>query len=411
MAKALILTLSGAGGSIANTDNVAVAGFMLTLSSEVFAQFPVGVAGTFSNLAVLASSTGGSTSATFFTRVSTANGNETVNLVAGSIVEDTVNTDSVSVGNYFNYEQAVTSVLFWSRTVFSASTNHATLFDATNNLTLNSSTIDIFVSPMGAQGGSSATEANSQRLLRSPGTLNRFHTYVQGLLATTVFAVRINSSDGNQTITVSSATGLFEDTTNTDAVVSGDKLCNRMNTNSTGNVTVRRTGITFSTTATSNDIGGGTGPGGTTRTASTTVHYVGLAGFTSLSAAITTESQVAVSHGFAGTISKMRFYVSANTYDANATWKSRKNSADGSQSVTISTGATGWMEDTSNSDTFTASDLINYSVDGGGSTTTTATFTGWVATESETTVTVNFAIPLYYPAQIAPKMDMVAYDA
>lgn len=67
---------------------------------------------------------------------------------------------------------------------------------------------------------------------------------------------------------------------------------------------------------------------------------------------------------YADTFSKLRVYVSANTANFANTVTFRNNGADGNQTVSITASTTGWFEDTTNSDTIAADDLINWKIVG-----------------------------------------------
>lgn len=69
---------------------------------------------------------------------------------------------------------------------------------------------------------------------------------------------------------------------------------------------------------------------------------------------------------FSCTLSGMWVYVIANTISATSFVRLRKNGADGNQSISITASTTGAFEDTTNSDSITSSDYVNYSVVTGG---------------------------------------------
>lgn len=74
------------------------------------------------------------------------------------------------------------------------------------------------------------------------------------------------------------------------------------------------------------------------------------------------------------TLSKLFVRVTANTITASSTVRSRVNTANGNQSVSIGAGTTGTFQDTLNSDTLVDGDLFNYQAVGG-ATGTNLTFT------------------------------------
>jgi hypothetical protein len=120
-------------------------------------------------------------------------------------------------------------------------------------------------------------------------------------------------------------------------------------------------GMTFVSSGISNDlfvnIGG-------SRAGSATTNYfspVGTrTGFTSV-----TEADCALAHQFAVTVSNLRMFLSANTYATDATVRMRKAGVDVAQNLTLTAGATGYFEDPTNTDAFSASDEISLSITGG----------------------------------------------
>lgn len=82
-------------------------------------------------------------------------------------------------------------------------------------------------------------------------------------------------------------------------------------------------------------------------------------GLSFLNSGYTTEASVAVQTNFAGTISRLRVFVSANSLSTAATVVTfRKNGADTPLTLTIPAGATGWFHDFNNSNGFIATDSI-----------------------------------------------------
>lgn len=75
-----------------------------------------------------------------------------------------------------------------------------------------------------------------------------------------------------------------------------------------------------------------------------------------------TEANAQIKWPKAETFKDLRAYVSANAASATATISFRINGADGSLTVPVTAGATGWFEDASNSDAVAAGDLINFCI-------------------------------------------------
>jgi hypothetical protein len=104
-----------------------------------------------------------------------------------------------------------------------------------------------------------------------------------------------------------------------------------------------------------------------------TVYYQALNGAST--SVLTSEGPQQMAAGFAGTWRNGRVRVSSNGRAQATTWRSRKNGADGSQTITVAGSATGTFEDTSNSDTFAQGDLLNWSI-------TTGTGSGTISSQS-----------------------------
>jgi len=79
-----------------------------------------------------------------------------------------------------------------------------------------------------------------------------------------------------------------------------------------------------------------------------------------------TEANVAVPYRSAGTFSKLYIRVTANTTSASSTLVVRKNGADQALTLTIPAATAGVFEDTTNTFSITAGDLVNYKTVSGG---------------------------------------------
>jgi hypothetical protein len=77
-----------------------------------------------------------------------------------------------------------------------------------------------------------------------------------------------------------------------------------------------------------------------------------------------TESNARATMRCAGTFSNLCVHVSTST-STTTTWTSRKNTANGAQTVSVTGGTTGVFEDTTHSDTFASGDLVDWSFSGG----------------------------------------------
>lgn len=76
----------------------------------------------------------------------------------------------------------------------------------------------------------------------------------------------------------------------------------------------------------------------------------------------TTESTAQIKYHHAGTFSNLSVNVQSNTLNVSATIRLRINGSNGNQVLTVGSGATGVFEDSSNTDTISANDLVSLSM-------------------------------------------------
>lgn len=377
---------------------------------EVRAQFKVRVAGTFDKLQILINANG--TARSNFLRKNTANGTLTVaptDSTAGLYVDNT-HSDAVVAGDLIDFSAAYTApapTVFSAAMRFAATTNHACFYANAANGAITAASTTTFLGLSGFTTSTNATEANSKCRARVAGTMQNGQIEVSANRATTsTLKNRINGADGTIAISITgSSTGLFEDTSHSDAFSAGDDL-NWALTTSTGadTMTPRFLGCAIVNAASAaNDLFAGAPS--LARAASATADYYSITGRIQ---ANTTEANAKLQHSFHCNTSRMRLFVSAYSYGAAATARLRKNGADGNQTFSIS--GTGLFEDTSHTDDFAATDDVCISVVGGSS--GSATFEWLGLTETDVS-TVNESVSESGTALDAPssQVDFAASDA
>lgn len=396
MGKALIASVNPAATALA-TSRFGVLGNrslnISVVSTEARAQAVARVAGTFSKFAVNIDATG--TSRTYRFRVNAANGNQVVNPTdtTAGVYSDNSNTDAVSAGDKFDFSTSSTGTpnAYWFRSVFEATTDHACYYSGSHGSYSTASAQAFFALATAGSGPLTSGEANVQAKARCAGTLRYFQAYISGNGRGTdsTYKTRINGADGNCTITVTAgATGLFEDTSSTDTVADGD-LVNFAVTNGSGagGIDAQFVGCWIVTTTGKNDLFSNFVTG-TARAASGTASYHPFVGTPASSA---TEANASVQHGFDGRASRLRIYLSANTYSADATATLRIAAADVTQTITLTAGATGWFEDTTHTDDFTANQDCCVKIVGGTSGSITIRTIGVTEGPSTTAYTLTAA--------------------
>lgn len=201
------------------------------------------------------------------------------------------------------------------------------------------------------------TETRNQIKYRTAGTMSNLAVYVptNTLSVTGTIRSRINAANGNQVLSVGAgATGIFEDTTNTDTISAGDNVSLSL-VAAAGSGSMRPTSMTMHYDVSGDYV---------TRLASTIVnslsvdatpYYTGLPQQIGQSTNFS-EANKAYEFKTAVTTRNLMVRVNSNTRTHSCTIKVRKNGSNGSQSITIGAGATGFFEDTTNTDSYVAGD-------------------------------------------------------
>ena len=187
---------------------------------------------------------------------------------------------------------------------------------------------------------------------------------VNGLTAgSKVVTSRINRVNGNLTVSFAAGvTGLAEDLVNTDALVDGNEF-NAILTGGNGAESVTFTIEAATLQHASSDIPLlGATPSSTVNFGAGT-RFFGLMGEGASGSAEAAHQYI---FRVAATLSKMMANVPVSSTNGDYTYKSRKNTADGAQTVTITAGVTGQFEDTVNTDAIAAGDVANTTVIPGG---------------------------------------------
>lgn len=232
-------------------------------------------------------------------------------------------------------------------------------------------------------GTGASTEAWFQRTYRTSGVLSNLFVNVtaNATAASSTLISRQNGGNGAMSITINAAsTGEFTDATNSDSVTAGDEMGLQLSVGSGGTITLSGVVTTFEANSNTVIIWGQTPNAGTNITGAGTT-YQTLAGSSSGG----TEADVQTQVHSAGTWRNLYVYISANGRSSTTTFRGRINGANGNQSIAVTASSTGVFEDTSNSDSISAGDELNYNaVAGSGSGTLT-----WYSLSSEYETTDN----------------------
>jgi hypothetical protein len=364
-------TFSGASPGVYTSQ---VAQFDRANTTETIFPFKLAVPGVFSRLGwYLSSNVSTAITRTLTFRKNSANGNQVVadNSGAGAAAwyEDTSHTDSVVQDDLVDLNlllsSGTTDLYFVLKGLFNSSSG---LVNLTGSFGLTTTGNGVYCSLFGnrATNNSVATESLNQHKVRAPGTLSYFQCVVQGATSSTNYTIQLrkNAANGNSVLTcTANTTGLFVDATHTDAFADGD-LISILAAAGTAASFQCQPGGCITQSGNTYDWGAG---GNIGRAAGATTNYIALKDGTVQYG--TTEANVQIFMSYTGdtgaNLNKLRVNISANSYAATTTWQLRKNGANANQFVTIASAATGWLEDTTHTDTWVDGDKFNIALTGG----------------------------------------------
>lgn len=337
-------------------------------ATESNAQITIRAAGTFSNVGVVVTANSDVSNRTVTLRKNTADGNQSFSITAAGtgLFQDSTNSDSVSAGDLVCIKIAgQTSITVRAVFVVFAPSSNTIALLVTFRLTYSTASTTSYFSYSSNVGAPTTTEADAKIKIKNAGTLRYFYTNVLTNTSTNAITMgnRINGANGNLTLSITaSGTGVFEDTSNSDTVSSGDDINGYITSGAgTVNPSFNCTSITYESTNKKYPFYGfagnyGTGSG---QNANLT-RYVAFTRGATFNTTETGTSQVQPI--FNQTASLLGVKVITNGVTATSTLKFRVNGANGNQSISIGSGTTGYLEDTTNVDSLVGTENINYQV-------------------------------------------------
>ena len=211
-----------------------------------------------------------------------------------------------------------------------------------------------------------ATESQTQITYRTGGVLSNLWLYVNSNTTTitaSTLQVRLNAANGNGTISVAAGTtGTFEDTVNTDTIAAGDKLDYSFNNAAaSGVVNVTDSSVLFAaTTNTVIIVGNAKGNFNTDSNTS----YFALAG-AGQGSAQATEARAQFDFNTSGTFANFFINIVSNARTSTTTYRTRLAGSNGNLVLSVTSGTTGIVEDTSHTDSVAVNTLCNLSINTG----------------------------------------------
>lgn len=203
------------------------------------------------------------------------------------------------------------------------------------------------------------TEAQVARVVRAGGTNSLFtcNVFTNAQTATSNMVLRNQSGALNCNIAVTaSTTGIFQDATHTDTQIATDKVDMRCTFPANANFVLTIVHIKWAPGTGAQNFQGSWSDTGGSWTASTS-SYVPFTG--RYVAADTTEANRQALVRVGGVYSNLATYIATNGNANTATQTFRNNTVSGNQIVSITAAATGYLEDTTHTDTVVSGDKVN----------------------------------------------------
>lgn len=354
------VTAAGVGDN--TTRYYPISGGASAITAEADAMVPVRFAGVFSKLFTVVSTNTASVNSVITLRKSAADTSVTVTYASDQtgIKQDNTNTSTFANTDEGDYSVVVPTEAGTNTIAITVmgiqfdptdTTKCVSFWTVSRSVNISSASTTDYYAAFG-NTATSVSESIVQTEIRDSFTLSNFYTDVSANARTTdvTFRVRINASNGNQTVTYTAGqTGSKEDTSNTDTVVSGDDYCYSA---TTGTGTETLTSQMFSVTAvnTSRVFNSYVERTSTTVNFNTTTYFAVGGRITT----VTTESSCYYRPEFTFTAKQFVGRVATNTIATSPTVITfRDNEANSSISLSYNAAETGIKSDTSNTATIT----------------------------------------------------------
>ena len=347
------------------------AGGMTYSTTEVAHQAVARDSYTLAKLYVRVTANATTASSTIRSRKNTANGAQSVSIGAGAtgVFQDSVNSDSLVAGDLFNTQVVVgaggTLTLTIIAYTLATASNTTPIIIAGKIATHTLGTGITTYTAIGGQHWYNTTEARSQYIFRVAATLSNFRIYMRAntVNGASTFRTRKNAADGAQSFSVgASTTGAFEDTVNSDSIASGDAVAYQAVTGGSGGGTCSITIWQIKSNSAGRQVI--SAKSGTTTIGFGLTRYVALEAGSQDYATTEADTQVAAQASF--TAKNLFVRVPTNSLNGSTTFTLRKNTAGSALTASVGASATGTFEDTTNTVSCVAADLLDWEVVTGG---------------------------------------------
>ena len=206
-----------------------------------------------------------------------------------------------------------------------------------------------------------ATESQVQIKFKIGGTLKHFgvNVFSNARAVVDTFTLRIGSVDTALTVsTTASTTAFLEDTTHSVTINSGDLISLAMVAGASANSLGFIFSFEFETTDGTTQVFSSSG----NNTAANLTRYKQFGPQAGNAANFTTESPTQVKSPAAGTLSLFAGNIAGNGNTGTSTFRPRVNTANGTLVLSVGSGVTGFVEDTTHSDAVAVDDLLDLQI-------------------------------------------------
>lgn len=216
--------------------------------------------------------------------------------------------------------------------------------------------------PISGSYGAQTTESVTQIPWRTAGTLSFLGCRISANATTggsTTFKSRIGGADGGISVSITTGTtGFYLDSSGTSSITAGNLVNYQFINGTGGNTTISSLVILFAASSgTATRFVSGS-PFGALSSASTTTYHA----LCSKTAENTTETFLTCTMRGAGTLSNGFASIGTNARGTDSTFRTRIGGSDGNIAISITASTTGVFEDTSNTDSISVGNLVNYSI-------------------------------------------------
>lgn len=372
MAQVLIVQSNGA--SVAFSANITSYGHLGSTietgveTTEANANTPISVAGIFSLLYVRVVTNTVTATSTIRLRKNSANGNSAVSIGSSATgeFEDSSGTDAVAANDLVCFQRVIgatgTSVVVTvSSIVFSAESNTVNKIGLASSGGSSFSAASSYLKVNSISAADPTTESRNQVQVNHNFTWQHLYSYISAnsRSTTTTIKSRVNGADGNQSLSItSSSTGAFEDTSNTDSVVTNDLIDFLISCAAgTGTITLQQVNSEAVSTDSKFTLVNGTSVTPSVNTGTNDDWYA-IGGANGRVTTDANESHTTAQMNIGATVSNLWIYISNNTLSSATTLTLRSNSSDTSLSLSITASTTGSFENSSNTVSVAATDSL-----------------------------------------------------